>query len=103
MLTPDFIIAGAAKCGTTTIASVLGSQPGIFLAKEKEPKYFSAPYRPKILTGPGDEAAYCSKPRTLSDYVALFQQARSKDVKGEASTDYLYYAQCAKDIRRTCG
>lgn len=100
---PDFIIAGAAKCGTTTLATVLAQAPDIFMSAVKEPKFFSVPYRPHPMNGPGDERDYHAKPRTLEAYEALFAAAAPGAIRGEASTDYLFYAQSAKDIRATCG
>jgi Sulfotransferase domain len=38
---PDFFIIGAAKCGTTDLASLLDKHPGIQISKIKEPTFFS--------------------------------------------------------------
>ena len=37
---PNFLIVGAAKAGTTSIAKYLEEHPEIFISKEKEPFYF---------------------------------------------------------------
>ncbi len=70
---PDFIIIGAMKCGTTTLAAQLGAQPGLFLTEPKEPNFFS------------DDARYN---RGLDWYEDLFASAAPGVRKGEASTHY---------------
>jgi len=73
MALPDFIIVGAMKCGTTTLAAQLGAQPGIFMSTPKEPNFFS------------DDAVYA---KGLDWYEHLFDEALPGDIKGEASTHY---------------
>jgi hypothetical protein len=70
---PDFIIIGAMKCGTTTLAAELAAQDGVFFTTPKEPNYFS------------DDEIFAQG----SDwYAALFSDARPGDLKGEGSTHY---------------
>ena len=38
---PDFILIGAMKCGTTTLAGQLAAQDGVFITTPKEPNFFS--------------------------------------------------------------
>ncbi len=38
----DFMLIGAQKCGTTTLANQLASHPGICFCREKEPGYFNS-------------------------------------------------------------
>jgi hypothetical protein len=71
--TPDFLIVGAMKCGTTTLAEQLGAQPGVFMTKPKEPFFFS-----------NDDVFE----RGLDWYADLFAKAECGDIKGEASTHY---------------
>lgn len=70
---PDFIIVGAMKCGTTTLASQLRAQPGIFMTTPKEPNFFS------------DDAVFA---QGQSWYEQLFANAAPGDICGEASTHY---------------
>jgi hypothetical protein len=70
---PDFLIVGAMKCGTTTLAAQLGAQPGIFMTDPKEPNFFS------------DDAVWT---RGRPWYEGLFAAARPGDLRGEASTHY---------------
>jgi hypothetical protein len=37
----DFVIAGAQKCGTTTLTSILDSHPSLVCCSKKEPHFFS--------------------------------------------------------------
>ncbi len=73
MALPDFIIVGAMKCGTSTLAAQLGAQPGLFMTTPKEPNYFS------------DDSVYS---KGADWYEALFADAEPNDIKGEASTHY---------------
>ena len=70
---PDFIIIGAMKCGTSTLATQLGLQDGVFITTPKEPNFFS------------DDPVHA---RGLGWYSSLFDAAASGDLKGEASTHY---------------
>ena len=73
MSTPDFIVIGAMKCGTTTLATQLGAQKGMFITEPKEPNYFS------------DNHIFARGPAW---YASLFEAARPGDLRGEASTHY---------------
>lgn len=70
---PDFILIGAMKCGTTTLAAQLAAQPGLFMTAPKEPNYFS------------DDDIFARGPDW---YGALFAPAPEGALKGEASTHY---------------
>jgi len=75
---PDFVIAGAAKCGTTALCTYLRSHPRIFIPEQKEPKFFCSDLK---TTG----GVY-----TPEGYEALFAGAPADSVTGEATTLYLY-------------
>jgi len=70
---PDFIIIGAMKCATSTLAAQLGAQPGIFMTTPKEPNFFS------------DDANFA---KGMDWYQNLFAGAEPGDILGEASTHY---------------
>ncbi len=72
-MTPDYIIIGAMKCGTSTLAAQLGAQAGLFMTEPKEPNFFS------------DDAIYA---QGMDWYASLFAAAGPRDLKGEASTHY---------------
>ena len=73
MALPDFIIVGAMKCGTSTLAAQLEAQPGFFMTTPKEPNFFS------------DDEIYS---KGTDWYENLFADAAPDDIKGEASTHY---------------
>lgn len=70
---PDYVIIGAMKCGTSTLAAQLGQQDGIFMTDPKEPNFFS------------DDDQY---ERGIETYHDLFKPAAPGDLLGEASTHY---------------
>lgn len=70
---PDFILIGAMKCGTSTLAKQLAEQAGVFMTTPKEPNFFS------------DDAVFG---QGADWYAALFDEACPVDLKGEASTHY---------------
>lgn len=73
MALPDFLIIGAMKCGTSTLAAQLDAQAGLFMTTPKEPNFFS------------DDAIHT---QGLGWYEQLFDAAMPGDLKGEASTHY---------------
>jgi hypothetical protein len=68
---PNFIIIGAAKSATTTLATVLPRHPDIFLSRPKEPKFFGRRY------GKG-----------WRWYRKIFRPGNGYLLRGEASTMY---------------
>lgn len=73
MTKPDYILIGAMKCGTSTLAAQLGAQTGLFMTDPKEPNFFS------------DDDVFA---KGADWYSALFDGAAPGDLKGEASTHY---------------
>lgn len=85
---PNFFIAGAPKCGTSSLAMYLGEHPSVYMCLEKEPHYFSEDF-------PGIRQAV-----TLEEYLALFEQASDAHVAvGEASVNYLHSRVALENIR----
>lgn len=76
---PDFIIIGAARSGTTTLATVLSQHPQIFMCDPKEPFFFSHESARAL-----GETWYCS----------LFARCRRDQICGEASTSYSVWPEC---------
>lgn len=68
---PDFLVIGAVKCGTTSLASYLGAHESIFMASPKELRFFSHDWD-----------------RGLAWYSSKFENARSDALVGEASPQY---------------
>ncbi len=70
----DFMIIGAQKCGTTTLANQLAAHPEICFCREKEPGFFNR------------NADWQSK---LSDYHSLYSPSDGQ-ICGEGSTMYTF-------------
>jgi hypothetical protein len=102
---PNFIIAGAPKCGTTSLYFYLQQHPEIFFPKIKEPHFFSKKYKMLPFQGPKDDRLGSNRHKDLSfrNYEYLFQKANTNQMIGEASADYIYYSECAQDIYNVLG
>lgn len=107
---PDFVIAGAAKSGTTALYLYLREHPGLFLTEPKEPHYFALAGRRPTFTGPGDDRTINRLAITGRDeYLALYEPAPPSTLRGEASVSTLYYEQAHRrlhehnpDVRIIC-
>ncbi len=78
---PNFFIAGAPRCGTTSLWFYLSQSPEIFLSSNKEPRYFNSA---KFVSAYSDAHIHDEK-----KYLALFHGVQSEKAIGEASTSYL--------------
>lgn len=82
---PNFLIVGAARCGTTSLHEHLAAHKDIFMPLQKEPSFFCfAGTQPEFKD---------SKHRYITsqdEYLALFQN-RAEMIVGESSTPYLYF------------
>jgi hypothetical protein len=68
---PTFVVIGAMKTGTSSLASYLREHPEVFMTTPKEPGFFSMRWD-----------------KGLSWYEALFDPAGELPARGEASTNY---------------
>lgn len=76
-LPPDFVIAGAPKCGTTAIYKTLQRHPQLFLPSIKEPNYFAHELLDRRAT------------ETAAAYDLLFEKASISQLRGDGSVLYL--------------
>ncbi|NMG60155.1 sulfotransferase [Geitlerinema sp. P-1104] len=101
MTLPNFLIIGAAKCGTTSLYRYLEQHPEIYMSRNKEPKFFALEGADlDSFTGPGD--ASWLKNQTITDlgnYETLFEGVKDEKAIGEASTIYLYSPNCPQTIK----
>lgn len=81
---PNFFIAGAPRCGTTTLYHLLGKHPNIFMSPIKMPRFF------------GEKE---SRIKGKQQYLSLFKEAEGEEVRGEATPDYLYSYSAPKEIK----
>ncbi|MEX2588742.1 MAG: sulfotransferase domain-containing protein [Chitinophagales bacterium] len=78
-----FIIIGAMKCATTSLAELLEMHPQVGFSRPKEPCFFS-------------KAKHA--PKTLEEYHNCFQNKESAKIYGEASTSYTAAIKSNRDI-----
>lgn len=70
---PNFLVIGAAKCGTTSLYYALGRHPEVFMCEPKEPHFFS---RDEVFA------------KGVGWYESLFARAEGAKAIGEASATY---------------
>lgn len=95
---PNFLVAGAAKCGTTSLYDYLRQHPQIFMPpKLKEPHYFCYADRVMDFKGPGGREPFINRSAVtaLDPYEALFEEGAAAPLRGEASATYLYWPHTA--------
>lgn len=99
---PNFIIVGAAKCGTSSLHNYLNQHPDVFMPtftasgkKVKEPKFFiTSEIQRRVKYGIWD----------WNSYKNLFEGVTSEKAIGEASVFYLFYYKTAiKNIKKYLG
>jgi hypothetical protein len=100
MALPNFLIIGAAKSGTTSIASYLGQHPQVYMSPLKEPHFFAFEGQSLDFIGPGDCEVYRTTVTDIESYQRLFQNVEGEIAIGEASTTYLAFPGTAERIKR---
>lgn len=86
---PNFLIVGAARCGTTSLYEALRQHPEVFMPPSaKEPSYFVP------------QAGVVSQ---WNDYLALFEGSETYARRGEASVSYLMEPTAARRIADALG
>jgi hypothetical protein len=70
---PDFLIIGAMRSGTTSVARYLGAHPDVYIAPQKEVRFFDRNFE-----------------LGLDHYRRQFAGARDDQIVGEATQTYLY-------------
>jgi len=98
MTMPNFLIIGAAKCGTSSVYHYLRQNPEIYMSPIKEPHFFALEGQTTRFGGPDDGMLRNGITR-MEDYRTLFQNASTERVIGEASTSYLYDPIAPRRIR----
>ncbi len=98
---PDFLIVGAAKSGTTSLANYLSAHPNIFIPDVKELHFFAFANEPPKFTTPHILGPVLIT--SLSEYLSFFSSAPTDVILGEASVTYLYqklYEKVILNIKR---
>ena len=86
---PNTLIIGAAKCGTTSLATALRSHPEVFMPTLKELSHF--------VEGGGQRVS------EFSEYLKYFRSNRNAKIVGEASVAYIWCDSSARWIARDLG
>jgi len=99
---PNFLLVGAPKCGTTSIASYLAQHPDIYISPIKEPKFFTAQFLRFPLQGPGDSFVENFTVKTFDAYTRLFHRINHEKAIGDASADNLYFHEQVIPLIKRC-
>lgn len=81
---PNFLIAGAAKCGSYTLYHYLGKHPDILMSSVKEPAYFTKYYN-----------------KGLDFYENFFKDYKGENAIGEATVEYMVCPEAPERIYKT--
>ena len=94
---PNFLIVGAARSGTTSLATALRSHSQVFVTDPKEPHYFAFHgMDPLGFRGPGDATTINRVAVTeRAAYMGLFSGSEGHAAAGDASVSSLYYHERA--------
>jgi hypothetical protein len=98
---PNFVVAGAPRCGTTSLHYYLRQHPQVCMSTIKEPNFF--------LFDEGGEPFVAEEPiirksvRRQADYEALFRPAPATVAVGDVSPLYLHTPESPGRIRDVCG
>jgi len=87
---PDFYCVGAGKSGTTSLYDVFKHHPQVFLPTVKEPYYFVEATFPRYTQHRFDKKSY----------LRLYEDATSKQIKGDFSPGYFTSSKAAGRIFR---
>lgn len=86
----NFLIVGAAKSGTTALATILSQHPEVFVARRKESHYLLFDGGEPDFAGPGDDAFVRNVVTDRTEYEGMFAGAGRARAIGEASVFYMY-------------
>jgi hypothetical protein len=88
---PNFLIVGAAKCGTSSLHKYLEQHPDIFMSEVKEPRFITSQVNSFPLNGPLDHKVEAWYVKKFEDYAKLFERSDNFKAVGESSADTLYF------------
>lgn len=92
---PNLFIAGAPRCGTSSLHAWLHGMPGIRMSRIKEPNYFSR----RVIA---DDHPLVKPIRDEAKYLQLWDDAGDARFLGEASPNYLEDPDAPGMIARLC-
>jgi hypothetical protein len=93
---PTFVIAGAARAGSTALSETLRAHPDVWLTQPKEPHYLAFAGEEPAFSGPGDAETINRVAVTdPAAYRELYRGGETRAARGDASVSTLYYADVA--------
>lgn len=93
---PTFVVAGAARAGSTAVIESLRTHPDVFVTLPKEPHFFALADGPVAFTGPGDDLTINRIAVTdRSAYLKLYPEGDDYLALGDGSVSTLYYYERA--------
>jgi hypothetical protein len=100
---PDFLVIGAARSGTTALASFLAEHPDVFVSTPKEPHFLAFPGGPPRFTGPGDDDLINRVAVRDEDAWRRLFRDRPERRRGEGSVTTLCHPEAAVPaVERLC-
>ncbi len=97
MRNPQFIVAGTARAGTTSLNSYLIQHPEIFLPVVKEPCFFT--FAGEKIEYKNGKFAFAIT--SIDDYSRLYKKAQPEQITGDISTPYLFlYDKSIRNIKK---
>jgi hypothetical protein len=103
MTTPNFVVVGAGRSGTTSLHQFLGQHPDVFMCPVKSPNFFASSIAQPPWETPVARAMAAQWVTDPASYAALFDAAGSQRAVGEVSPVYLQATAVAGLIADTCG
>jgi len=97
---PNFLIIGAAKCGTTALYHYLDQHPEVFLSPIKETNFFALKDKELSFNGPGDSnITHIRSITSITEYKNQFINVTAEKAVGEICPSYLYFEDAPKNIK----
>lgn len=99
---PDFLVIGAARSGTTALASFLAEHPDVHVSTPKEPHFLAFPGGGPRFVGPGADLINRMAVRDEGAWLDLFR-GRPERRRGEGSVSTLCYPEVSiPAVQRLC-
>lgn len=99
----SFVIGGAAKSGTSTLADLLGRHPDVHVCPRKEAHHHLFRDSPPDFGGPGDDTFARMVVSDPEEWRTLMAAGAGHRVVGEASVYYLYRPESWPVVREALG
>lgn len=98
-----FVLGGAAKSGTSTLADLLGRHPDVYVCPRKEAHHHLFRSSPPTFTGPGDDTFARMVVSDPAEWAELLAAGAPAPVVGDASVYYLYRPESWPRLRDALG